>query len=227
MTVLPTTFDDAIPIVPQVLCDAALVQARLDFEARYPDPARVCVMPVLRGGYMFGDTLGYPINPIRMSYYKEGKRLPQPMCLIKPDPQKMIGPDGKTLPVVLVEGVIETFSTIRSTVTLLEALCAEYGIASPPYYEAQALVIKTPSHLDIPKTLPDPPPGTVTNVIAQFWVHLGIWIHGMGTDDEDRGREVREFRGRLSPFAEREPDPPYYTVLNPALENAVLTWRSA
>ncbi|MBN2304230.1 MAG: phosphoribosyltransferase, partial [Anaerolineae bacterium] len=187
------------------------------FQARYPDPARVCIMPVLRGGRVFGEALGYPLNPIRMSYYRGGDRLPQPVCLQKPDPELMVGPDGETLPVVLAEGVIETFSTIRATVAMIEDLCREYGLASPPYYEAQAIVIKTPSPDAIPATLPDPPPGTVTRVVAQFWVHLGIWIHGMGTDDGDRGRDVPEFRGRLSPFAEHEPDPPYFTILNPAL----------
>jgi hypothetical protein len=218
MTRLPTAFDEAITIIPQDICASALEQARHEFRLRHPAPERICVMPILRGGQVFGDALGYPVNPIRMSYYRDSKRLPQPICLQKPDPAKMVGPDGCTLPVVLVEGVIETFSTIRSTVETLEQLCAEFRLNPPPYYEVQALVIKTPSPGQIPDVLPAPPPGTHTVVIAQFWVHLGIWIHGMGTDDGERGREVPEFRGRLSPFAESEPEPPYFTVLNPQLQ---------
>ncbi len=214
---LPLTFDDAITIVPRTICDRALAQARQDFQARFPDPARVCLMPVLRGGRMFGEALGYPTNPIRMSYYRGGERLPQPICLQKPDPALMVGPDGATLPVVLAEGVIETFSTIHATVGLIEALCKEYGINAPPHYEAWAVAIKSDAPDNVPAFLPDPPAGTTMRIVAQVWVHIGIWIHGMGTDDGDRGREVREFRGRLSPFAEQEPDPPYYTVLNPAL----------
>lgn len=221
MAGLPKTFEEATTIVPKTLCDAALVQARRDFQARYPDPARVCVMPVLRGGRVFGEALGYPTNPIRMTYYQDGKRLPQPVCLLKPDMSRLVGPDGETLPVVLAEGVIETFSTIRSTVALLEALCDEHGLNPPPYYEAWSLVIKTPSPGIIPAVLPDAPAGTVTHIVPQFWVHLGIWIHGMGTDDGDRGREVPEFRGRLSPFAEQEPALPFYTILNPALSRAL------
>jgi hypothetical protein len=215
---LPTEFDEAVTIIPQSLCDAALKQARLDFQARYPDPASVCVMPILRGGRIFGETLGYPANPIRMSYYRGGERLPQPICLQKPNPEQMVDAQGRTLPIVLAEGVIETFATIRSTVVILEQICAEYGLERPPYYEAQALVIKTDSADRVPATLPDPPAGTVTHVFAQFWVHIGIWIHGMGTDDGERGREVPEIRGRLSPFASRAPDPPFFRILNSRLK---------
>jgi hypothetical protein len=214
---LPSTFEESITIVSQSLCDAALQQARQKFQARYPIPARVCLMPILRGGRVFGEALGYPVNPIRMSYYRNGQRLPEPICLQKPDPARMVGADGETLPIVLAEGVIETFSTIRSTVEILEQLCAESGLKPPPGYEVQALVIKAESPDHIPDVLPDPPPGTTTRIIGQFWVHIGIWIHGMGTDDGERGREVREFRGRLSPFAAYPPDPPYFTILNPAL----------
>jgi len=215
---LPTEFDEAVTIVPQSLCDAALTQARSDFQARYPDPTRVCVMPILRGGRIFGDALGYPANPIRMSYYRGGERLPEPICLQKPDPALMVDAQGRTLPIVLAEGVIETFSTIRSTVAMLEQICAEYGLDRPPQYEAQALVIKTDAPDHIPPALPNPPAGTVTHIVAQFWVHIGIWIHGMGTDDGERGREVPEVRGRLSPFASRAPEPPYFTILNPRLK---------
>jgi len=99
---LPTEFDEAVTIVPQSLCDAALTQARSDFQARYPDPTRVCVMPILRGGRIFGDALGYPANPIRMSYYRGGERLPEPICLQKPDPALMVDAQGRTLPIVLL-----------------------------------------------------------------------------------------------------------------------------
>jgi len=152
-------------------------------------------MPILRGGGVFGEALSYPTNPIRMSYYRGGERLPQPICHQKPNPEDMVDEKGR----------------------MIEDLCREYGLESPPYYEAQALVIKTEAPDQIPAVLPNAPKDTMTYVVAQFWVHIGIWIHGMGTDDGERGRDVPEFRGRLSPFAEREPDPPYYAILNPAL----------
>ncbi len=214
---LPKAFEDAVTIIPQSLVKAAVAQARRDLHMRYPDPSQVCVMPILRGGGVFGEALGYPTNPIRMSYYRGGERLPQPICHQKPNPEDMVDEKGRTRPIVLAEGVIETFSTIRSTVAMIEDLCREYGLESPPYYEAQALVIKTEAPDQIPAVLPNAPKDTMTYVVAQFWVHIGIWIHGMGTDDGERGRDVPEFRGRLSPFAEREPDPPYYAILNPAL----------
>ncbi len=221
MSRLPTTFEDAIPIIPRDLCDAALAQARADFRARYPSPEQVCLMPILRGGRVFGDALGGVPNPIRMSYYRDGQRLPEPVCLQKPDPARMVDARGDTLPVVLVEGVIETYATIRATVETVERLCVEFGLESPPYYEVQALVIKAEAPEQVPEVLPNPPSGTLTRLIGQFWVHIGIWIHGMGTDDDERGRDVPEFRGRLSPFADREPPPPYFTILNPALAAAV------
>lgn len=217
---LPTDFDDAIPIIPQPLCDVALDQARRDFQASYPDPPSVCLMPILRGGRVFGEALGhpdYPTTPVRMSYYRDGERLPEPICLLKPNPDGLVGPDGRTLPVVLAEGVIETFSTIRATVTLLETLCADYGIEPPPYYEVQALTIKRARPDDVTSTLPDAPTGTDVRIVAQFWVNINIWIHGLGTDDGERGRDVPEFRGRLSPFAEVTPQPPYFKILNPRL----------
>jgi hypothetical protein len=215
---LPRDFDDAITIIPQALCDAALAQARQDFQARYPDPSKVCLMPILRGGRVFGEALGYPTTPIQMSYYRDGQRLPKPICLLKPDPATLTDARGRAKPVVFAEGVIETSATIRATVALIEDLCAASGLEPPPYYEAQALVIKTDSPHNIPCALADPPPGTVTRFVAQFWAHIGIWIHGMGTDDGERGRDLPEIRGRLSPFVEREPDPPYYRVLNPRLK---------
>jgi hypothetical protein len=217
---LPTKFEDSITIIPKALCDLALEQARRDFQARYPDPSSVCLMPILRGGHHFGEALGYPnypITPVRMSYYRDGERLPEPICLLKPDPDGLVGPDGRTLPIVFAEGVIETFSTIRATVIMLEKLCADYGIGSPPYYEAQALTIKRKRVEDVTDTLPDAPAGTDVRIVAQFWVNINIWIHGMGTDDGERGRDVPEFRGRLSPFAESAPEPPYYQILNPRL----------
>jgi hypothetical protein len=217
MNKLPKEFDQAVTIIPQDVCAAAVNQARREFRAWYPDPRRLCVMPILRGGRVFGEALGYPTNPIRMSYYRGGERLPHPICLVKPDMTQMVGPDGKTLPVVMVEGVIETSATIRSTVTLIEQLCREHGLESPPYYEAQALVIKTDAPDNIPDRLPNPPCGIPVRFVAQLWVHVGIWIHGMGVDDSELGRDLPEFRGRLSPFAEREPDAPYYRILNPRL----------
>ena len=218
--VLPTEFADSIPIIPEALCDLALEQARRDFQVRYPDPSSVCLMPIMRGGHHFGEALGYPdypTTPVRMSYYRDGARLPEPMCLLKPNPESLVGPDGRTLPIVFAEGVIETFATIRTTVIMLENLCAEYGIESPPYYEAQALTIKRERFEDATDTLPNAPFGTDVRIVAQFWVNINVWIHGMGTDDSDRGREVPEFRGRLSPFAETAPKPPYYQILNPRL----------
>lgn len=217
---LPTEYEDAVTIISSNWCAAAVQQAQRDFRARYPDPAAVCLMPILRGGRVFGEALAqsrYRLTPMRMSYYQDGERLPEPVCLVKPAPGNLVGADGRTLPVVFAEGVIETYSTIRASVTMIEALCAEYGIAPPPYYEAQALAIKRHTVDEVTPTLPGAPPDTDVRITAQFWVHINIWIHGMGTDDNERGRDVYAFKGRLSPFADYEPAPPYFTVLNPRL----------
>lgn len=217
---LPHDFEHAITIVSTKWCTAAVEQAQRDFAAQYPDPTAVCLMPILRGGRVYGEALAqnrYKLTPMRMSYYNGGERLPEPVCLIKPSADDLIGPDGRTLPVVFAEGVIETYSTIRASVKMVEALCDEYGIAPPPYYEAQALAIKRPSVDELTPTLPNAPLGADVRIVAQFWVHINIWIHGMGTDDDERGRDLYAFAGRLSPFADYEPAPPYFEVLNPRL----------
>ena len=82
-----TSFETAIEIVPERLCDSGLRALQKRFSKIFRNLNLVSVVPILRSGERLGreltEPLGLPINPMRMSYYTDDtSRLQEPICLL-------------------------------------------------------------------------------------------------------------------------------------------------
>lgn len=202
--------EDAITIIPEEECNAGLKSLRNKFCETFPQPHRVCVVPILRSGFRLGreltDHLGLKMNPMRMSYYDEDtRRLPEPICITKPDITQIISGDGSVLPVAFTECVVESQGTILAAMAeinnMIDLINKETGAGFPyPEYYTFAYVSKTGDN-----------PVLIPNFTAAFAVNPDIWVGGRGCDlPGDKGRNLSHLVGILSPFAKKIPKRPYH-----------------
>jgi hypothetical protein len=202
--------EDAIELISNDECEEGLHALQKIFIEKFPDPSNVSVIPILRSGARLGDEitkpLGIPVNPMRMSYYApDTSRLPDPICLIKPDISQICSPDGKTKPVVFAECVVDSQGTILASMNVINGMIDDLnkkgGEYSYPEYYTFAYVSKTGNK-----------PVQVPNIVVAFHVHPDIWVGGRGCDlPGDAGREFNNIVGIISPFAKVIPEPPYFT----------------
>lgn len=204
------TPERAIIIISEEECVTGLGELRKIFDELFPDPNLVSVIPILRSGLQLGKELTEPLkiemNPMRMSYYKDDtSRLAKPICLMQPDITKIVTVEGKTLPVVFSECVVDSQETVIAAMIEINKMIDEIGVQTGreieyPIYSTFAYVSKTGEN-----------PILIPNVIAAFKVHPDVWVGGLGCDlPGDNARELPYLVGLLSPFANEIPKRPYY-----------------
>jgi hypoxanthine-guanine phosphoribosyltransferase len=204
---LANNFQTSIEIISHDDCEKAIEAMQNKFNLLFPDPSQVSVIPVLRAGKMLGDRLAshfnIETNPMRMSYYNEDtSRREKPICILKPDMNKIII-GNKTLPILFVETVVESQGTLKASISEINKMIDEKNVElgthlSYPEYYTFALVSKTGDKLI-----------TIPNLTAMFRVDPDIWVLGYGCDIEEKGRDLEEIRGILSPFYSKIPQSPY------------------
>lgn len=205
-----TTPETAIEIISERTCKNGLQALQKIFLRTFPDPHQISVVPILRSGERLGRELTEPlhieINPMRMSYYKDDtSRLDKPICLLKPDINKIVTHDGITLPVVFAECVVDSQGTLIESMVVIDTMInklaqeTERTLDYPEYYTFAYATKTGDNKINIP------------NLVAAFKVNPDIWVGGLGCDlPGDKARELHYLVGILSPFAKQIPRRPYY-----------------
>lgn len=207
-----TTFETAIEIVPEQVCLDALSLLRDRFNLLFPKPDEVSVVPILRSGERLGleltEPLRIPINPMRMSYYADDtSRLPEPICLSPPNIEQIITPEGITKPVVFAECVVDTQGTLLKAMAFINKMVNDIArqFRIPPKYP-DYYTFAYVSKIRRSQAL-------IPNLKAPLIVNPDIWIGGLGCDfPGDKGRDLNNIMGMISPFAQEIPQSPYYTI---------------
>lgn len=206
-----TSYGTSIEIISPYLCQQAIKQMQSIFKKLFPDPKKVSVVPILKGGLRLGQELAkvydISLNPMRMSYYKEDtSRLNKPICLIEPDIKKIIN-NQQTKPVLFAEAVVESQATVCGAIKIINDLIDNYSkkigksLNYPEYYTF-AMVSKV-GEGEI----------TIPNFYPLFCVDKDIWVIGYGCDLYQKGRELNMIKGIISPFHKQIPQPPYFKQL--------------
>lgn len=199
----------AIPIIPEEDCVLGIIALKAEFCERFGDNLdQVLVVPILNGGKRIGekvsDGLDVDISTMQMSYYDEfNKKLETPICVAKPDINKIIA-GGKVKKLVFAEGVVESEGTIKKSIEVINKMIAKYNQENGtnyenPEYHVFALVSKVNGQSTIP------------NFAYSFNIDSRIWVHGWGVDNNQYGRDMNSIFGVLSAQAETFPEPPYFT----------------
>jgi len=205
-----TSFESAIEIIPEEVCEFAL--STLEFELALltvSHPEDFVVIPIMDGGGRVGaalaDFCGLTLDPMKMSHYdNENKRVAKPECLMLPEIDKIIV-DGKVRHIIISEGVVESEETVLESINIINNLVDEKsrkdGVNYPhPIPRTFGLISKVKGFPRIP------------NFTYPLSVHPDIWVHGMDVDNGQKGRELNNIMGVLSPFAKSIPQMPYFTT---------------
>ncbi len=206
-----TTPDKAIKIVPEKECIQGRQALINHFRETFPDPTKVSIVPILRSGIRLGqeiaESVGVDVNPMQMSHTKGGEFLPEPICISKPDIRKIVTPEGKTLPVVFTETVVDTQKTILKSMEIINKMIVDFsGVLGykldPPVYFTYAYASKTGENEVL-----------VPNLVYAFKTHPKIWLGGLNCDlPDDSTRELNHFVGMM-PIGMNPSEaakPPYY-----------------
>lgn len=126
-----------------------------------------------------------------------------PICLIKPDIKQILWEDETTLPVYLIEAVVETQGTVHAVIHTIDTMIDNYNMDRTtsfphPEYHVVTLVEKIRGETNIP------------NLTAAFHVSPAIWVHGWGCDNQGKGRKDNRIMGVLANGAQPPAGPPYY-----------------
>ena len=204
--------NSSIQIIPKEICDLGLVAMKSQFDAQFPDPNLISVIPIKNGGNLIGNILQpdqLQQNPMQVSNYgEENQRLDEPRILESPDINKIINPDGTVRSIVFAEAVVDSQGTIIVSIdhnnSMIDTLNQQDTSPNLPYpeYHTYTFVSKTEGN-----------PVEIPNLTAMFKVNPAIWVYGLGCDDEGKRRSEEFIGGRLSPFAEGPPLPPYAEAL--------------
>src|SRR3989339_185912 len=204
-----TSYEKAIPIIDHRESLQGLKYLRGELEQRYPDPTKVSVVPILRGGIIVGKYVArkkYQLNPMQMSHTNSDNTFsPFARCLQEPDyKKKILRTDGGTNAVAFTDAVAESQDSILRAMEVIrrgiDLINANNGF-SYAYPEFLTLILAAKfgdNQIEIP------------GLINAFDVNPGIWLFGWGCDDKQRGRKVKQLMGTLSPYATEIPQKPYY-----------------
>lgn len=211
------SYEKAIEVISANECQVGVYYLQRTLVDLFANSDDVSVVPIRSGGDKIGQALvdangknSYTPNPMRMSHYKDGQRLDKAICPEggEPDVNKFFKKDGKTRAVAFAEAVVESQSTIIEAQKTINAQIDKYNHDHDtnypyPQYHTFALVhkIKKGEKVYIP------------NLKAAFRVDHRVWVHGLGCDNNQKGRNDSRMMGVQDPYAESIAQKPYYEPL--------------
>ena len=198
------TYETAIKIIPEVTVEHGIYFLQSTLARLIATLGEVSIVPIESGGHLLGEKLAetsrMQLNSMRMSHTEKGKYLPEAKHIYGPNMDQIIV-QGKVLPVVLVDCVVESQASILGAVVHINKEVSERGHA-PPLIHTLALISKISK--DSQRQVP--------NLVYSFTVPTPIWVHGIGCDERDESDRLKPaIWGRLQDgFKGALPNPPYF-----------------
>jgi len=197
------TYETAIKIIPEETVEHGIYFLQSTLTRLIAKIGEVSIVPIESGGHLLGEKLAetskLPLNSMRMSHTSKGKYLAEAQHVSGPDMDQIIV-NGKVLPIVLVDCVVESQASILGAIAHINNELAKQGHA-PTLIHTLALISK----------ISDPHP-EIPNIVYSFKVPTSIWVHGMGSDDSDESDRLKlAIWGRLPDgYQGASPNPPYF-----------------
>lgn len=164
------------------------------------------VVSIERGGQELADIMAkhvkVELNKMKMSHTTPGGGYSEKARHVYGPDMKKILVDGASLPVILVDCVVESQESILGAISHINDEAMHAGYPLPVIYT-----------LGLISKIEDWEATQIPNFSYAFKVPKPIWVHGWGSDDSKESDRVKtSIWGRLgNGFKGTPPNPPYYT----------------
>ncbi len=201
-----TSYEKAIEIIPETTAEqgAYFLESTLTkILARLPKPS---VVSIERGGHELGVIMAehakVKLNEMKMSHTTPGGGYSEKARHVYGPDMKKILVDGASLPVILVDCVVESQESILGAISHINDEAMHAGYPLPVIYT-----------LGLISKIEEGDATQIPNFFYAFNVPKPIWVHGWGSDDsKESDRRKKSIWGRLgNRFKGTPPNPPYFT----------------